>query len=127
MPCHVVPQLVARLPSGRIRPATRFTPAKRAPKKLRGFARTSAAVPDSTTRPASNTTTRSASVTTSSRSWVTSTADRPSRASTRRNTLRMADATATSSPVKWFVEEQDVGVGGQRAGERDALSLPPES
>ena len=124
MPCHAVPHSVVSTPSASAVPPTRFTPANRAPNRLRGAANTAAAEPVSAILPDSRISTRSASVSTSSRSWVISTAERPSRASTRRNTLRIAVAAADVQPGQRFVEQQYVGFGGQRAGQRDPLRLP---
>ena len=109
------------------RPATRFTPANRAPNRLRGAAKTVVAGPDSTIRPASSTTTRSASVTTSSRSWVTSIADRPSRASTRRSTLRIAVATATSRPASGSSSSSTSGSAASARASATRCACPPDS
>ena len=54
-----------------------------------------------------------------------STAERLSRVSTSRSTLRMAVGDGHVEPCERFVEHQHVGLGRQRPGQRHALSLSP--
>ena len=127
LPCQTVPHCVVSTPSAPAVPLTRFTPANRAPNRLRGVAKTVAAEPVSTILPASSISTRSARVSTSSRSWVISTAERPSRASTRRSTLRIAVAAETSSPANGSSSSSTSGSAASARASATRWACPPDS
>ena len=97
-------------------------PAIRAAKALRGRVRTSAAGPCSTIRPPSSTTTVSASSRASRTSWVTRMTLRS--ASTLRKRLAQCRGDGDVERGHRLVEEQQAWVGGQGAGDGDALGLP---